>query len=215
MFNIQLMRPIAPICESDRISNLEDFMRFDFLSTCGPCEQMDEFIDIITEDILLKELFRISHPVRYEKKLLQAKKEMRSILWNIYLCSQVDYDKYVKISLGNGSYGKSEITNPFGISRDIRILLYLMMDHGWIELKKGYYVKQSTPGKQSTFGKQTRFRPTVKTAQIIEKFPKNIKAEIRHHQQILDHSITFSGTSDKIISIPSKIKQKMKKKTKA
>lgn len=244
MLDLDYFRSVPPLCEEERTTDLEYFLEFDFFTTCGPCRQMDELIDVVLADISVENLVKTSHPKRYKAKMLQIKKEIRSILWNFYLCAQADYNLYLKISKRNKTYGANPYTNPFGLSRDIRSVLELMAQHQWVKIHDGFC---RIEGKQA---KVTRIRQTVKAASYIEKLPKNINSEQsvrqplilkdrinklqiydpvmvkmdpirkasdlmeRYNEQICQHEITVAGTDDKYIRYYYKKKPDEKKKGK-
>lgn len=245
MLDFDYFHSVPPLCEEERDTDLEYFLEFDFFTTCGPCRQMDELIDVVVADISIENLVKTSHPKRYKAKMLQVKKEIRSILWNFYLCAQADYNIYLKISKRNKTYGANPYTNPFGLSRDIRSVLELMAQHQWVKIHDGFC---RIEGKQA---KVTRIRQTVKTASHIEKFPKNINSEQsvrqplilkdrinksqiydpvmvnmdpirkasdlieRYNEQICHYEITVAGTNDKYIRYHYKKKTDEKKKGKS
>jgi hypothetical protein len=179
MFDFDYFRPVAPICEAERNTDLEYFLEFDFFTTCGSCRQMDELIDTVIEDILIENLVKISHPKRHHERMLRVKTEIRSILWNFYLCAQADYDLYLKLSMRNEAYNADPYRNPFGLSRDIRNVLKLMAEHRWVKIHKGY---DRIEGKES---KVTRIRQTVKAASYIEKLPNNLESKQSVRQPVI------------------------------
>lgn len=198
MLDFNYFRPCAPVSEAERKIDFEYFYDYDFRTTCGPCEQMDHLVEVIFADISVELKGLPKNPKHLEKRLCKVKNEIRSILWNFYLCAQADYDLYLKIPMGNNSYVVCSHKNPLGLRPDIRNVLSQMQEHGWVEIRKGYY---GIEGKKS---KVTRIRQTVKTAAFIENLPDDLIAvapsrpsikvktqkdkAVLHNDQILEHA---------------------------
>ena len=179
MFDFEYLCPVAPICESERSTDLECFRNFDFQSIAGPCDEIDELIEIIVAELSLDNQVKVTHPRRFAERLGRIKVEIRSVIWNFYLCSKCDYDLYLMLSFGNHAYSRNHYQNPFKLSREMTKIIYMMESFGWVRVHRGYF---GIHGKAS---KVTRIRQTMKMIGYIKLLPKNIRPLNLHKDPIV------------------------------
>jgi hypothetical protein len=157
-----------PLFEHERSTDKNNCIPYDKSSLSGPSTALDNLI----HEYFVRSGLRALLPRKSAKTAITAeqriKKHLRSIFWHFILAKDIDDDCYVRMSLRECFYRKSETENPHHITRQISKVVSALEKHGFIQRRKGFL------DRTTGCSEQTRIRPSLMLLEDLKTLPDDI-----------------------------------------
>lgn len=153
---------IQEYVEAARPHDFENCAQFDLAAMPAPTLSFEQMIDALYRECQLDGLIKVKGEYKCSKKADQIRTDLTCLMWNLYKVWGCDDDGYLRLSLNTAHYRKgSKFSkgqvyryNPYGISKNVCIIVKLLHQFKFIELQRGFC------DRTTGIGKQTRVRAT-------------------------------------------------------
>ena len=156
------------VFEHERSTDKRNCIPYDKTSLSGPSAALDDLIHEYFVRSGLRELLPKKSPKTAITAEQRIKMHLRSLFWHFIMAKDIDDDCYVRMSLRECSYRKSETENPHNITRQISKVVSALGKNGFIQRRNGFLDR--TTGRTE----QTRIRPSLTLLADLKTLPDDI-----------------------------------------
>lgn len=150
------------VFEWERSVNKEIFIDYDIKSMATDCKPLDDLVSKLFIECEIAGLNTAKMPTKRVTAEARLKRNLRSVLWHLFKAQRCGRDYYVSIRLANDAFTGGIDRNPHKISREVREIVHLLDEHGFIQKHIGFLDKTS---------KYTRIRPTLEFLNELRSLP--------------------------------------------
>jgi hypothetical protein len=157
-----------PVFEHERSTDKSNCIPHNKSSLAGPSTALDDLIHEYFVRSGLRELLPKKSPKTEVTAEQRIKTHLRSLFWHFIMARDIDDDCYVRISLRDSSYRKSDPENPHNITIAISKVVSALEKHGFVQRRSGF--RDRTTGRTA----QTRIRPSLTLMDDLKTLPDDI-----------------------------------------